>query len=234
MKSISKFINFFILLTFFSCNKEKEVGITIIDNSPLSFDDITQSAYAANGTLHTPNQTISWNGEVYPNEDNTGLYYAITNWTYWKNVEAPLCLDYVNGKLVLDNFTKIGEDGNYDLYFGANYFSGSYWKAVPNYIVSYDKTTKTLNFDGTYNGYQVYVGVWGKHYNTNEWVVYTDTQIREAKLVLKYSSYSSALKSVRKASRTNTGSKNRTATRSKSVMQVPYKIQDHASKSVQH
>ena len=231
MKKILKNTILCMLLTLFSCNKDKEVEI--IDRSPLFFDDIKQSTYTATGTLYTTNRTISWSGEVFPNEDGIGLYYAITNWTNWVNVENPLCLDYVNGKLVLDDYIKVGEDGDYDLYFGASYFTGRNWEAVSDYSVLYNKTTRTLDFSGTYDGYPVYVGLFGKHYVTGDEIIYDNTQVRDAKLVLTLSLRPKSTGNLLPETRSKTCSLNRNATRSKSVMQEPYKTRNHTLKSVQ-
>jgi hypothetical protein len=187
----------------------------------LSFNDIARSTYSATGIPYpnTPSAPSSWRGEVYPRNDD-GLFYEITNWA---NFEEPLWLDYVNGTLVLDDRNDVGEDGDYDLYFGAGYYTGRNWEAVYDYTVSYNKTTRTLDFSGTYDGNQVYVGIWGKHYITGEWTVFVDTQVRGAKLVLSPASFSSQLSvrnglpEIRRKSLPNTGSVNRTATRSQSV-----------------
>ena len=195
-------------------------SVTVLSGG-LSFNDISQSTYKASGIPYpyTPPAPSSWTGKLIPRNDD-GLFYEITNWA---NFEEPLWLDYVNGTLVLDDRNKVGEDGDYDLYFGAAYLIGSNWQFLPDYVVSYDKTTRTVNFSGTYNGYQVYIGQWGQHYDTGQWTVFYDTQVRDAKLDLSPSTFSSQL-SVRNFSPEtsrkhiqNTRSANRTATRSQSV-----------------
>ena len=220
----------------------KFTGAITFEDKTFSFDDIKQSTYTANGALY-PNRAISWTGEVSPKDDETGLYYAITNWynTANYNLTGALWLDYNEGKLVLDDRTKVGEYGNDDLYFGASYYTGRNWEAVPNYTVSYNKTTRILDFSGTYDGYPVYVGLFGKHYITGDEIVYENCQVKEAKLVLTTSGhYSSALKSARsvvsetsRKSVSNTSSVNPTATRSQSVIKKSSGIQNRASKSVQ-
>jgi predicted heme/steroid binding protein len=214
MKRILKNVIFFILLTLLSCNADKEVEINF---TQLSFDDIRESTYVANGTLFSTNRAFSWRGEVHQG-DYGGLHYAITNWA---NGGYPLWLDFVNGILVLDDRTFVDEDGDYDLYFGAGYFARGAWHHVPNYTVSYNKTTRTLDFSGTYDGHPVYVGIWGEHYITGEWIVYDNELVRDAKLVLTpvFSSLSvsksarSLVRETRSKSIPNTGSVNRTATR---------------------
>jgi len=162
-------------------------GQIFFENMTLSFNDITESSYAATGIPYSPNRSISWQGELFPDEDEIGPYFGITNWyntANWASVTHPLYLDFVNGKLILDDQSKVGENGDYDLYYGASYFTGSSWGAVPEYRVSYNKTTRILDFGGTYDGHPVYVGIWGKHYITGDEVVYDGTKVRDAKLEL--------------------------------------------------
>lgn len=177
MKKVSKHFIFFILLALFSCNADKEVEINF---RQLSFDDIRESTYVANGTLYTPSRAISWRGEVLPLTDD-GLYYGITNWA---NGGYTMWVDFVNGRLILDDRTLIVEDGDYDLYFGAGYFTRGTWHHVPDYTVSYNRITRTLDFSGTYDGHPVYVGIWRQHYVTGEWFVDEHTKVRDAQLVL--------------------------------------------------
>ena len=162
--------------------------------------------------------------------NDDGLYYAVFNWAdkeKWASLEHPLWLNYVDGKLTLDDYSKVGEHGDFDLYFTASYSTqtipgGTTWHSVSDYPVSNNKTTQTLNFSGTFDGKQVYVGIWGEHYITREWTVFDDTQVRDAKLVLTPNA-SLAPKSVGnfhpetgRKSFPNTVSTNRTATRSQS------------------
>jgi hypothetical protein len=244
MKKISKITCFLALLTFtVACNDEVEIKEIYTYDLP-SFDDIKHSTFRATGTLY-PNEAVSWEGNVHPWDDDYGMYYSIEHWynteIYIFKENAALWLDYYNGKLVLVDNDKVGEDGDYDLYFGASYYNENGWIAVSDYAVSYNKTTQTLDFSGAYDGYQIYVGIFGRHYITGEEKVYTDTQIKNAKLVLTpYASYSSPLKSAQSAvsetsrkSVSNTGSVNRSEVRSKSIMKDSLIIQSRTSKSVQ-
>jgi hypothetical protein len=229
MKRISKITCFLALLTFTAaCNDEVEIKEVYIYDLP-SFSEIKQSTYSAKGMPYPERANLFlWNGKVEPKEDEIGQYYEITNWynTGKYSLTGDLWLDYYEHKLVLDDRDKVGEDGDYDLYFGASYFTGRGWEAVLDFAVSYNKTSKTLDFSGTYDGYQIYVGIFGKHYLTGDEIVYEDSQIKDAKLVLTTSSYySSALKSTRsifpetvRKSISNTSSVNCAATRYKSVM----------------
>jgi len=192
-------------------------SVTVL-NGGLSFNDIKQSTYTANGTLFTNIATL-WKGEVYQGVDDYGQYYEITNWA---NQGCNLWLDYDNGALILDERNKVGEDGIYDLYFGASYFiEGDQWYAVNDYTVIYNKTTQRLDFSGTFNGYPVYVGIFRKNrYTGAESVEHLNTQVRDAKLDLSPSTFSSLL-SVRsfspetsRKSLSSIGTVNSTATRS--------------------
>ena len=185
---------------------------------------LRESTYTATGTQY-PNRGILWNGKVYAHDDDTGQYYAITNWANNPNAFSNyyLWIDYVQGELALYESYPFSEDGDYDLYFGASYLIGNEWYAVPDkYPVSYNKTTRTLDFSGTYDDYSVYVGVFGRHYVTGKEIVYLDSQVKESILTLTPVS-SSVLKSGRNVfsetrGRTlpNTESVHRTATRTPS------------------
>ena len=157
-----------------------------IINKTSSFNDIVKSVYTAIGTPYpvTPSAPATWAGEVHPHDDD-GLYYEITKWA---NGTENMYLNYLDGKLVLDDNTKVGTDGDYDLYFFACYYSDTsgqgFFYHLPDYTVKYDKTTRTLDFSGTHEEREVYVGLWGHNPQINHWIVYTDTHVAGAKLIL--------------------------------------------------
>ena len=130
----------------------------------------------------------TWSGIVGISEDKT--YYGISNWANI-NSELILFLDDKNGKLFLDNYTMVAEDNTYKYYFRAVYQSGGNWADAPELVVNYNAATKTLDFSGTYNGYQVFVGLVGQNKSTLTWSVFSNSLVSSAKLVITPNSSSS-------------------------------------------
>ena len=138
--------------------------------------------YKATGTPFpsTPSAPSSWNGNV-----NCTFAYSYCSISNWAGTIYTMFLDFVNGKLILDDYTRYLVDiGNYYVYFGAIYQSGTSVYGVTNYPVNYNASTRTLDFTGTYNGNQVYVGLVGVHKTTGANVYFADLQVRGSKLVI--------------------------------------------------
>ena len=207
-------------------------GYIDFEDISLSIYNFVPSKYTAVGTPYpsVPSAPSSWTGEV-----TTGyVYYKVTNWA---NCKWPLWLDDKNEILTLDDRSSIGYEGFYDLYFTAAYNpTGSTWFSVPDYIVRYNKSNGTMYLGGTFEGHDVYVGVWGQHYFTREWVVYTDTQVKDAMLTLTplYALTSKAVRdsipAIRSKSLPNAGSERRTATQIRSTLQSSYPDLQEAAK----
>ncbi|MCL2072677.1 MAG: hypothetical protein FWH18_02050 [Marinilabiliaceae bacterium] len=155
---------------------------------PIEFEIIPRK-YSAIGFELFNNQSLSWSGDIFSYNDDTGLYYSITNWANSSFGNYPIWIDLKNEKLILDGNTSVGDYEDYKLYYKACYFTqhfpnGLVGYVVPNYEISYNKNSQTLDFSGTNGGDQIYVGLWGVHNNTGEMVFFSDTQVRDAKLFI--------------------------------------------------
>lgn len=139
------------------------------NSDALSFTDIAQSNYMATGTpgyMTTPGPS-TWTGQIAPST-GTDQYYAISG---WGGVSLTVYCDFMNGKITVDNYTKVVDDGTYEGYFQAIAIdkNAKMLYIVPDdydYAVAYNKSTKVMDFSGTYNGFPIYVGIIGKTKNT--------------------------------------------------------------------
>ncbi len=136
----------------------------------LAFEDIVKSTYTATGTPSFWSEAgpKTWTGQVLPQTDEYGQYYSITN---WGGVSGAVYCDFIDGKIFIDGTTKLAEssDKTVEGYFRAIVINetAKTWEAIENYEVKYDKTTKTLDFSGTYKDLPVLVGVIAKNKSTN-------------------------------------------------------------------
>ena len=163
----------------------------------LSFSDIAKSNYSATGTpgfLATSGPS-TWSGQITPSSGQD-QYYEITGWG--GKTSLKVWCDFTDKKIIVDNYSKVAEDGDYEGYFYAIAIDNSaktYYTIEDDYIVAYNKANRILDFSGTYNGLPVYVGVLAKHKTTG--VVggaFTD-MYANAKLTLSQVSQSSAMRS---------------------------------------
>jgi len=159
----------------------KPVIVTVKQSAPPP-NTIVSSTYTANGIPYPYIDPApgSWTGTVTPSGNNR---YKISNWANIGN-DIPMFLNYVDDKFVLDGSTKVDENASYNIYYGAGYDSGTDYFRVNNYVVNYNPATRTLDFSGTYNGYQIYVGLWAQVKSTGAWAFVINTQVRNVKLVL--------------------------------------------------
>ena len=152
----------------------------------LEFEDIVNSTYTASGTPLTEVEypaPSSWSGFLFNYPENQ--FYEITNWANFENF--PMWLDYDNGKLFLDIYTVIHETNTDKFYFAVGYQSGSNFytaQTTYKYEVNYNKTTRTLDFTGTFNGYPAIVVIRAVNKTTGAGTIFTDTGLLNAKLVL--------------------------------------------------
>ena len=155
-------------------------------SSGLNFNDIVNSSYTATGTppsgLTNP-APGSWSGNLYVYSAN--LYYSISNWA---NIsEYPLWIDYDNGKLYIDNYSVVRTIGDLDFFFVVGYLDGNTFTSKATnyeYEVSYNKTTRTLDFTGTVDGRTALVALGSINKTTQQRSVYSNTILSNAKLVL--------------------------------------------------
>ena len=159
--------------------------ISFTDESKLKFPDIVKSNYTATGIpgfLTTPGPS-SWTGQVIP---STGQeqFYMISD---WGGKTTDVYCDFKEGEIIMDNYTKVAEDDNYDGYFQALALNAStklFYVITEDYIVKYNKSTKVMDFTGTYNELPVYVGVVGKDKDTGEIDALFTEMYANAKLTL--------------------------------------------------
>lgn len=114
-------------------------------------------------------QRTSWSGRVVPNVSNTPPYIRITN---FGDLNLEVYCDYFSGQYRIDNTTRVANYAEYDGYLCMATLSGSGDITLyPNntFNVSYNTSTRILNFSGTYNGQTVCVGVAAKNRNTGQW-----------------------------------------------------------------
>ena len=106
--------------------------------------------------LNIPN----WSGIIGVNTSNN--YIGITNWANASTDLPTLWLDWVNGQFQIDVSTGTGyvtPDGTEELYWCIGTVSGGYVTPRPGvgYAVSYNQTTRILDFTGAYLGLPVCV-----------------------------------------------------------------------------
>ena len=166
-------------------------------SSSLNFNDIVNSTYSATGTPATGVSNPaprSWTGNLYTYP--TDSYYAITNWANLANY--PLWVDYANGKLYLDFSSVVRSTDDIDYYYVVGYLEGNTFTSMTasyKYEVTYNKTTRTLDFSGTVDGRTASVALAGVNKKTQQGTVYTNTILSGAKFVLTTTRSSSETRS---------------------------------------
>jgi len=163
--------------------------VTSDDPNKLKFSDIVRSTYMATGTPLSGVQypaVNSWKGDLIPYPDDPNdQYYAVTNWA--DIAGFPLWVNFEDGKLFLDNSSICKDDGTYVYHYTVGYISGTTFTSAPSsykYEVKYNKSTKTLDFTGTYSGNPAVVILRRINKSTQVGSVLTDLGLSNAKLVL--------------------------------------------------
>jgi hypothetical protein len=146
------------------------IPMTIAQGVP-PFGQIATSSYSATGSylfdVSGANYS-SWNGTVTP-VNGSKQYYTITN---WGNKSITARCNYSNGKISLDNSTKVlSTSAYYGVFSMATYNSSKkevlFYPDVTHYI-KYNNTSKVLDFSGTYEGYPVCIGILVYYTSNNE------------------------------------------------------------------
>ena len=159
---------------------EKINNINIKYNGTIQFEDRSKpfdSNYSAAGTPSIISNPSSWSGIVLYKVDNPYNFYQISN---WGNSSYSLFLDYINGKLIIDDYSLITtstSDSNFKFYFGAYTISGGEGEKVNNYEVHYDGLSRIISFGSTHNGKALYVGLFAE-YGTEIKLMYAYTNAR--------------------------------------------------------
>jgi len=148
--------------------EKKDIKITF--TGTIKFTDVSspdpltvKSSYTATGTpkwLSIPGDA-TWTGTLEPEGSGNDKWYKITN---WGNDDITVYCDVDNGKIVMDNYTRVEYNNTYDGYFEVGYIDGGYLHVLPydDYIVNYNSSTRILDFTGTVtNGGKTYEAVVG-------------------------------------------------------------------------
>jgi len=158
-----------------------------VTSEGLKFNDIVNSTYTATATPpagFTNPAPSSWSGSLTVYHSDS--YYRITNWANIGD-NIPLWIDFADGKLYLDNYSIVGSSDEVDYYFAVGYVEGTtftYKATTYKYEVSYNKTTRTLDFTGTIDGRTATVALIEINKTTKLVRFYTDTTLANAKFVL--------------------------------------------------
>lgn len=132
------------------------------------FEDLPEGTFAATGNpIANAGGYMSWNGTVTKKTEGTKNSYIISHWggsDSQFNYNVPLlCKD---GSLIVDSETLVVFDDQttpgevYNGYFEAFYVdANSTMYLIDGFVPKYNKKEATIDFDGTYNGYSIYVGV---------------------------------------------------------------------------
>jgi len=134
-----------------------------------SFTDIVASNYTATGDpgfLATPGPS-SWSGQVSPST-GTSQFYSISG---WGGKSINVSCNFNNGQITMDNSSQIATDAatgdpGYFQAVALNMSAMTYQFVSGSYVVAYNKSTKVMDFSGTYNGVTVYVGIVAKNKTT--------------------------------------------------------------------
>jgi hypothetical protein len=98
----------------------------------------------------------SWASTVTMPEDES--YYALSN---FGGYDIDVWIDYTNGGLIIDNYSEVAwtQEEDYVGYFFAAYTDGEYIYWLDRYEVSWNNSTRVLDFSGKYEGHDILVGV---------------------------------------------------------------------------
>lgn len=165
--------------------KVTQNGATVPDPTP-------RGSYSATGTpsLFT-NSSSKWSGTVTPYTTSGNKYYTISN---FGNDGVTVRCNEKNGNITMDITTKVAENSTYNGYFRAGFIYDNVLIVISDYVhpVKYNSSTKVLDFSGTFEGYQVLVGVAAYKKSNGELDSFFTDFYRYAKLTLS-SSYSAPL-----------------------------------------
>jgi len=149
-------------------------NVTVTVNQDGSGCPLGQGSYRASGTPYSTAPS-SWTGLYVPSTDCS--VYGFSNFANLGS-DFLLIINNNSGKYTVNDNIRIGTSGNLDLYFAPCFLSGSYWYGLTNWPATYNASNRTLSFGGTYNGFQVYIGLWSQNRNDKTWTLYTNTLVR--------------------------------------------------------
>jgi hypothetical protein len=106
--------------------------------------------------LQTPG-AAAWASTMTQPSDGYEVYYGLSN---FGNTNIKIWIDYTDGVLTLDNYSKLGSGSGYDAYLMAVYIQGGYiYEIEEPYEVHWNVATQTLDMSGTVNGTDVLIGI---------------------------------------------------------------------------
>ena len=113
----------------------------------------------------------SWTGTARPNNSVSPPNCSFSN---WGRSTIPVYIDYVNGSYRLNTTTRVltDSDGDEGYFCMCTIDANGYATPRPgvNYNVSYNPTTKIIDFSGTYNGYPTCIAIIPKNPRTGQWL----------------------------------------------------------------
>jgi hypothetical protein len=145
--------------------------------------------YTASGTpVLYSNSATTWTGTITPYTTSGNKYYAISN---WGNDGITVRCNDKNSKITLDITTKVAENSTYNGYFRAGIIYDNVLIVINDYVhpVSYNSSTRVLNFSGTFEGYSVLVGVAAYKKSNGELDGFFTDFYRSLRLTLSSNSY---------------------------------------------
>ena len=148
-----------------------QIEFTGIPNPP----NPVYSTYTATSTPKwlTPPGDRTWSGTLEPVENNNDKWYEVSN---WGNEDISIYLDDIEGKIVIDDYTRIAYNSTHDGYFRVAFIEGNNLVLLDDgsedFYVTYDPETKKLTFPAkvSINGkeYQAVAGIAGYNRTTNQ------------------------------------------------------------------
>ena len=130
-----------------------------------------ESNYTVNCTPlenNPPFNLTGWSGRMIPRLNENPPYYAFTNWA--NDSEVNFFFDFVNGQFILDTYSVLFEDGDYNCCMSWGTFSNStgYRFYHNERIISYNWSTRTFEA-GMHEGLPVFLTIMPRHKTTGQW-----------------------------------------------------------------
>jgi hypothetical protein len=166
------------------------------DTEPPKSDPLPPTGtYSGNGTPQglVSGSASSWTGNITRNTAQT--VWTITR---WGGVSGTVYLKRENNVIIVDNQTKLPTSmTGYDFYFGTAVYYNSQWLIITDlkHPVSYNATSKVIDFTGSTQGLAVSVGIYAVSQSTNQLAGWGTDLYRGAKMTVTPSTYSAPLNS---------------------------------------
>jgi hypothetical protein len=144
----------------------RTVSVTQQANSSSS-TQVTDGIYTGRGTPSIPGTPgpSTWDCLILNN--TAGTYFTIASWAGVSGLNVRC--NYKNSKIYMDGSTMIGEDNTHRYYFRVGNINGNTLTVAPasyEYAVTWNSSSRVLDFSGTYSGRTAIVGIVGFHKST--------------------------------------------------------------------